>query len=195
LNTFLLKEGTTFEINEQIIKGIKNNDRKVILKLYEATFNLLMSVAVRYHNQREEQMEIVNSTFLKVIDKIVQYEVGTNFYSWTKRIAHHTVIDHFRSNKRYKEMFSHQIDDEGSYIEPTTNDKHTFSEQERIELVLSHLPPATRISFNLFAIDGYSYKEIAEQLDVGYETVKWHVKEARKRLKKLLKEDTLEIER
>lgn len=183
------------EVNEQIIKGIEKNDRKVILQLYDATFNLLMSVAVRYHNQREEQMEIVNSTFMKVIDKISQYEVGTNFYAWTKRIAHHTVIDHFRSNKPYKEMFSHQIDDDDSYIEPSANDEHTFSQQEQIELVLSHLPPATRISFNLFAIDGYSYKEIAKELDVGYETVKWHVKEARKRLKKLLKEDTLEIER
>ena len=62
-------------------------------------------------------------------------------------------------------------------------------------MVLSHLPPATRVSFNLFAIDGYSYKEIAKALDVGYETVKWHVKEARKRLKNILKEDTLEFER
>lgn len=182
------------KINDEIIKGVKKNDRKVILRLYEATFNLLMSVAVRYHNQREEQMEIVNSTFMKVVDKIDQYEVGTNFYAWTKQIAHRTVIDYFRSMKRYKEMFSYEIDNDDFYFEPSSDDQHNFGEEEEIELVLSHLPPATRLSFNLFAIDGYSYKEIAKELDVGYETVKWHVKEARKRLKKLLKEDTLEIE-
>jgi len=183
------------EVNEKIIERVKMNDRKVILCLYDSTYSLLMSVAVRYHNQREEQMEIVNSTFMKVIDKIDQYEVGTNFYAWVKRIAHHTVIDYFRSNKRYKEMFSNQIDDEEYYLEPSTKDEHQFSQEEHIELVLSHLPPATRVSFNLFAIDGYSYKEIAKALDVGYETVKWHVKEARKRLKNILKEDTLEFER
>lgn len=183
------------EVNEEIIKSVKSNDRKVILRLYESTYNLLMSVAVRYHNQREEQMEIVNSTFMKVISKIDQYEVGTNFYAWTKRIAHHTVIDYFRSNKRYKELFTNDIDNQDVYLEPSTHDQHTFSEEEQIEQVLSHLPPATRVSFNLFAIDGYSYKEIAKELDIGYETVKWHVKEARKRLKHILKEDTLEIEK
>ncbi len=183
------------EVNEKIIKGIKKNDRKVILRLYDSSFSLLMSVAVRYHNQREEQMEIVNSTFMKVIDKIDTYEVGTNFYGWVKRIAHHTVIDHFRSHKKYKELFTYDVDDSDHYLEPSTKDDHNFSQEEQIEYVLSHLPPATRLSFNLFAIDGYSYKEIAEQLDVGYETVKWHVKEARKRLKNLLKEDTLEIEK
>ena len=183
------------EVNEQIITGVKKNDRKVILRLYEATFNLLMSVAVRYYNQREEQMEIVNSTFLKVIDKIDQYEEGTNFYAWVKKISQNTVIDHFRSNKKYKETFSNQVDNDEFFLEPTSHDTHNFSEEEQIEYILSHLPPATRVSFNLFAIDGYSYKEIAKELDVGYETVKWHVKEARKRLKKLLKEDTLEVEK
>jgi RNA polymerase sigma-70 factor (ECF subfamily) len=183
------------EINEEIITGVKKNDRKVILRLYEATYNLLMSVAVRYHSQREEQMEIVNSTFMKIIDKIDQYEIGSNFYAWTKRIAHHTVIDHFRSNKSYKQLFTNDIDNQDLYLEPSSIDIHSFSEEEQIEQVLSHLPPATRLSFNLFAIDGYSYKEIAKELDIGYETVKWHVKEARKRLKQILKEDTLEIEK
>lgn len=183
------------EINEQIIEGIKRNDRKVILEVYNASYNLLMSVAVRYFHHHEEQMEIVNGTFMKVIDKIEQYQVGTNFYAWMKTIASRTVIDHFRSSKRYKDTFSNDIDNDEHYLEPSSKDTHDFSEQEQIEFILSHLPPATRVSFNLYAIDGFSYKEIAKELNIGYETVKWHIKEARKRLKSLLKEDTLEIEK
>ncbi|MNY63341.1 RNA polymerase sigma factor [compost metagenome] len=52
-----------------------------------------------------------------------------------------------------------------------------------LQQLLDTLPPATKMVFNLYAIDGYSSKEIMEEFQISYETVKWHIKEARKRLK------------
>ena len=54
---------------------------------------------------------------------------------------------------------------------------------EGLQRVLDTLPPATKMVFNLYAIDEYSSKEIMEELQISYETVKWHIKEARKRLR------------
>jgi RNA polymerase sigma factor (sigma-70 family) len=59
-------------------------------------------------------------------------------------------------------------------------------EAEELKKMLDILAPATRLVFNLYAIDGYSAKEITEELEISYETVKWHIKEARKKLRSAL---------
>lgn len=178
------------ELNNETIQQIKKNDRKVILRLYENTFNVLMSTAVRYKSNKEDQMAIVNSAFMKIIDSIDQFKVGSNYFSWAKRIVSNTAIDDFRKNKKYQTLF--KIDaDEASDLNTGDFSPEVYKkmEAEEVQQILDQLPPATKITFNLFAIDGYSYKEIAEELNVGYETVKWHVKEARKRLKIILSEN------
>ena len=55
-----------------------------------------------------------------------------------------------------------------------------------MERILHQLPPATKLVFNMYAIDGYSSKEIEKELNIKYETVKWHIKEARKKLRVLM---------
>jgi RNA polymerase sigma-70 factor (ECF subfamily) len=102
-----------------------------------------------------------------------------------------TVIDDFRKNKSYKALFNADIDETADTVtRDFTPEAYKEMEVEEVQQILDQLPPATKITFNLFAIDGYSYKEIAEELNLGYETVKWHVKEARKRLKILLNENS-----
>ena len=101
------------------------------------------------------------------------------------------MIDDFRKNKKYKELFNAEVDETADPItRDFTPEAYKAMDAEEIQKILDHLPPATKITFNLFAIDGYSYKEIAEELNIGYETVKWHVKEARKRLKIILSENS-----
>src|SRR5690554_2744895 len=194
-------KNNVLEINKSIVKKIKKNNRKVTLDLYHYSFNLLMSIAVRYHKNEEEQMEIVNTSFMKIVVSIDQFKIGSSYFSWAKKITQNVVIDEFRKTKNYKVLF--KLTENDQYLESETN--NSFQESsfdinidafaaEEIELILSQLPPASKITFNLFAIEGYSYKEIAEELDIGYETVKWHIKESRKKLQSILKYNTLEIE-
>lgn len=170
-------------IDSEIVKKIQEHDRKVILTLYQHTFNVLMGAAVRYKNNREDQMSIVNTAFMKIISGIHNYKVGTAYFSWAKQIVSNTIIDDFRSNRNYKQLFD--VD-----AEAVNHEAVDFSEidqdieAEALQNMLNSLPPATKMVFNLYAIEGYSSKEICAQLDIGYETVKWHIKEARKRLKK-----------
>ena len=59
--------------------------------------------------------------------------------------------------------------------------------------MLNVLPPATKLVFNLYAIEGYKSKEIVEELNISYETVKWHIKQARKKLKSLIVENKISL--
>lgn len=146
-----------------------------------------MSAAVRYKNNEEDRMSIVNNSFLKVIQNIEKYKVGTAYFSWVKRIVHNEIIDEFRRNKKYQELFDFENEESGSEEEVYAEADYKV-EEESLQNMMEQLPPATKLVFNLYAIDGYTNKEICERLNISYETVKWHIKEARKRLRKLLEE-------
>jgi RNA polymerase sigma-70 factor (ECF subfamily) len=107
------------------------------------------------------------------------------FFSWIKRIITNEIIDEYRRNKKYHFLFQQDASVEStvgvtSVIEYEIND-------EFLHHILLELPEGTRAVFNLFAIDGYSHKEIGEMLGISEQTSKWHTKIARKKLKELFK--------
>ena len=179
------------EVTQEVIREIAAGDRKVILKLYHYSFNVLMGTAVRYKDHKEDQMEIVNNAFMKIVTKIESYTPGTAYFSWVKTIVQREIIDDFRKNKRYKALFkmSGETIFEGS-VEPEV---YNHIDNDELMKTLDVLPPATKLVFNLYGIEGYSSKEIMKELDISYETVKWHIKEARKRLKKLIIENKIPL--
>ena len=179
------------EVTQEVIREIAAGDRKVILKLYHYSFNVLMGMAVRYKDHKEDQMEIVNNAFMKIVTKIESYTPGTAYFSWVKTIVQREIIDDFRKNKRYKALFkmSGETIYEGS-VEPEV---YNHIDNDELMKTLDVLPPATKLVFNLYGIEGYSSKEIMKELDISYETVKWHIKEARKRLKKLIIENKIPL--
>jgi RNA polymerase sigma factor (sigma-70 family) len=172
-------------ITVEIIDLIRKGDRRTTLGLYQHTFNVLMGNAVRYKRNQEEQMEIVNNAFMKIITNIDRFEPGTAYFSWAKRIVQREIIDDFRRNKRYRELFNQDVELTRHEIDQCCEIDDNI-EAEELKKMLDILAPATRLVFNLYAIDGYSAKEITEELEISYETVKWHIKEARKKLRSAL---------
>ena len=173
------------ELNKKNIKAIKKNDRRVILQLYNFTFNKLMSVAVRYFVNEEDRVTIVNNSFMKIIDNIDKFTIGTYYFSWVNRITYNEIVNFHRKEKKYKSVFNFETYDVAinTYSDDNIEDNSWIDEAELLALVLK-LPKSTRIVFDMYAIEGgYKYKDIAECLDVSVETVKWHLKQARKSLK------------
>lgn len=179
-----------FQLNSDTVSAIKKGDRKIILELYHFTFQVLMGNAVRYTNDSESQMQIVNNAFMKIVLNIDSFQIGTAYFSWAKQIVKREIIDDFRKNKRYKELF-HYTDDYKTEALTAEPEIDASFEAEELQLLLETLPPATKMVFNLYAIDGYSTAEIMEDLNISYETVKWHIKEARKRLRAQLSTNQL----
>lgn len=173
------------KVSEALIKRLVKQDRKAQMELYRICFSLLMSVAYRYKKNEEDAAALSNDAFLKILTNIEKYNSNNPFEAWIRRIAINTAIDDYRKNKKREEMFEAADSFEG--IEKVTyNEIDNQIETDELNDMLLELPKATRVVFNLFAIDGYSHKEITEELGIGLETSKWHMKEARKRLKAVL---------
>ncbi len=161
------------------------NDRKAQLELYRLCFNILMGVARRYKKNEEEKQTLVNNAFIKIVTNLSNYKEQSNFSGWVKRIITNEVIDDFRKQKNYRELINQDYSIDNIEIEEYPIIDYRYSEQELLNM-LEQLPRATRLVFNLFAIDGLSHKEICTQLKISPETSKWHMKEARKLLKVML---------
>jgi RNA polymerase sigma-70 factor (ECF subfamily) len=170
---------------EKLIKSVIKKKRKAQLEFYRRYFGLLMSVAYKYYNNEEDAAAIVNTAFLKIFDNLDKYNFSSPIEAWMRRITINHIIDEFRKNKKYSETFV-DTKEESYSSESNLNEIETDIEDEVVASILEQLPNATKNVFCLYAIDGFSHKEITELLNISYETSKWHVKEARKRLRELL---------
>ena len=184
-------------IDKKLIKAIKKNDRKTIFSLYNFSFNKMMSIVVRYYNNQEDRITIVNNCFLKILKNIDQFKLDTSYFSWISRIVHNEIIDTYRKAKKHKNIFElenfNNIDTFSDYKEEDNDSE--YSEQYLLDLI-NELPEASKIVFNLYAIEGgYTYKELANLLDISTETVKWHLKNARFILRNKLKQKEIELTR
>ena len=170
------------KLTNEDIQRIRQQDERFLQKLYKDVFPIMMSVAVRFMNNREEQLTAVHNTFLKMIRSIDQFRCNSSFEAWIVRILRNELIDEFRRNNKQSAIkFSElkdDIQDHNFQIDQLENTPPT-----QLLQLLNELPPASKVVFNLYAIDEYSIKQISEALEISIETVKWHLKTSRKTLR------------
>lgn len=168
------------QVDSSFLKRIQKGDEGAVLALYDACFSPLMNVVARYKNNREDQVSLVNNAFLKAVKHIADFQLGSSFISWVKVILKNEITDDFRRNKRHYSII--QLTEQKELSEDTHFDENHDIQVEKIKVtaVLSTLPPATRTVFNLFLWEDMRPSEIAEELTISIETVRWHIKTARK---------------
>ena len=159
-------------------------NRKAQLELYKLSYPILIAVARRYRKNHGDHLALVNNAFIKIIQNLDNYQEG-KFFSWVKRIITNEIIDDYRRNKKYTHLFSQDVDVELSQLSPAEVEYEI--NDSFLQSIVEKLPESTKIVFNLFAIDGFSHKEIGGMLGISEQTSKWHTKIARKKLKELLK--------
>jgi RNA polymerase sigma factor (sigma-70 family) len=171
-------------ISESTIEGCLKEDRKAQKRVYETYFPLMLAIVRRYIKDEEEALDVLNQGFIKIFKKIEQYHVGNSFEGWCKRIIINTALDHLRSNKRYKDVFSFEA------IMPTYqvyNDGLNNMSMQELMTIIDSVSPVSKVVFNMFVIDGYSHKEISQNLNISVGTSKWHLSSARKQIQANLK--------
>lgn len=167
---------------KKLIEGCKKQDRKCQNALYKKYFPLLTSIALRYYENKDEALAGLNFGFLKVLQNMDKYDDTFAFATWVRRILVNHFIDEFRKNNQY--VSSIHLSSFEEYDEPVEyGEMDAYMEEEELRFMLQSLPKVTAKVFNMYAIDGYKHKEIAELLKISDGTSKWHVSEARKRLK------------
>ncbi|HNW97820.1 MAG TPA: RNA polymerase sigma factor [Bacteroidales bacterium] len=171
-------------INTEIIEACKKNERSAQKFVYEKFFSRFYAVCVRYIKDREEALEVLNDGFINMFKNIEQYKCDGSFEGWARRIIVNKAIDYIRSNKKYKEVFKY-IDDYKDVPVKIEIEEDMFDINELYDMV-HNLPNIYRMVFNLYAIDGFSHKEIAERIGVSEGTSRWYLSESRKMLKEKL---------
>jgi len=166
----------------ELIEGCRAGHRLAQKHLYKRFYGQMLGICMRYTRNKEEAVEVLNDSFLKVFQGIDKYNGSGALGGWIAKIVFYTAIDYVRKHTSYKKI----IDLESTYeseIESDVLDR--LSAQELMGLV-QKVTPASQSVFSLYAIEGYSHKEAAEMLGISVGTSKWHLANARKELKSML---------
>jgi RNA polymerase sigma factor (sigma-70 family) len=167
---------------QELITGCKNNNRHFQETLYRQFFPTMMSMCMRHTNgNKDEAMEIFNIGMLKVFQNLGKFEGKGSFEGWIRRIIYHAVVDFFKEKNKHTHFLIFEEKDEKIVSSGLQN-----CYVEDIMSLVGMLPPTTQKVFKLYALEGYSHKEIGEQLNISDGTSKWHLSTAREKLKNLL---------
>lgn len=178
-------------IQPNLIKDCIRRDRRAEYELYKTLYRYLMSICYRYTHQKELAEEMLNIGYLKILNNLEKYDSDLPFKAWVRRIMVNTLIDEYRKNKNLKSKISYVEEYYDTEEYSDTNSALKKLNAKEILAMIEKLPKASAQVFNLFAIDGYSHKEIAEMLEISEGTSKWHLNYARQKLKEMIGETVL----
>lgn len=165
-----------------LIQGCKNKDRESQRLLYQHYYSYALSICVRYSRNMAEAKEVVNDGFMKVFDKINQYQQDAPFKGWLRKIMINASIDQYRKELKHQHHSSIELAASSSVqAEAITR----LSHEELMQLV-QQLSPAYRTVFNLYVIDGYTHEEIGKLIGISSGTSKSNLMKARENLRGML---------
>ena len=166
----------------QLIKGCVENDVHCQKVLYEKYAPKMMGVSLRYCNSKMEAEDVLQDAFMKIFDKIHSFKGEGSFEGWIRKIVVFTALK--SNDKRVRKFEPGNIDN----VQEQSLDAKAISNMETANLlsILQELPEGYRTVFNLYAIEGYSHKEIGNILGVTDVTSRTQYSRAKQHLIKLL---------
>jgi RNA polymerase sigma factor (sigma-70 family) len=174
-----------FEL-EKVISDCMKNKRQAQVLLYNQYAPSLLGVCSRYVADKSEAEDILQESFLKIFKNITEYSGKGHFENWMRKIVVNTAITHFhREKKHYYHEEIEEINTNEILLEVSPENE---IETEELYNLLKTMPEGYKMIFNLYAIEGYKHKEIAEKLNIEESTSKtqylraknWIIKEMKK---------------
>lgn len=170
---------------EQLITGCRKGDRLAQKELYEKFSRKMMGVCLRYANDRETARDLLQDGFVKVYTNIDSYSGMGSFEGWMRRVFVNCALEHLRKNDVLRE--ASDLENMVELIEPEASVMDRLSAQE-LMAIIQKLPPGFKAVFNLFAIEGYTHKEIGEMLNITESTSRSQYTRARQLLQRTIKD-------
>lgn len=167
---------------KDLIQACINKERWAQKQLYEDNYSRMMGVCLRYSNNREDALDILHEGFIKVFRNIAKYQPGTSINAWMRRIMVNTAIDFYRKSirRRTEDL------DQAYQVSADLPDAVSNCTEKDILAAIQTLSPAYRAVFNLYVIEGFSHREIADQLGITESTSRSNLVKARIKLKAIL---------
>lgn len=167
---------------KNIIKGCLTGNRRDQELLYRRHAAKLYAVCLQYSGNDEEARDILQEGFIKIFENLINYKYEGSFEGWMRRIVVNTALEKYRSKHSL-----YRVDDIDLIPEPEADpDNEDYTGIEAVDLlgIIRELPPKYRMVFNLYAIEGYSHKEIGQMANISEGTSKSNLSRAREILKK-----------
>lgn len=138
---------------------------------------------MKYTKDEDKALLILNDGFLKVFQKIGTFRSEGSFEGWIRRLIYHTLADFYKKENSYIRFIQFELPDEKQNSQPAPSDPLEF---EDLIGLLDKIPERSSAVFRLFAIEGYSHEEISQMMNISTGTSKWHLSNARERLRNLI---------
>jgi RNA polymerase sigma-70 factor (ECF subfamily) len=162
---------------KKIIKGCLAGNRRDQELLYRRYSAKLYAVCLQYSGNEEEARDILQEGFIKIFENLQHYKHEGSFEGWMRRITVNTALEKFRSRHNL-----YRVDDIDTITETDAdphNDDYTGLEADDLLAIIRELPTKYKMVFNLFAIEGYSHKEISKMINISEGTSKSNLSRAR----------------
>jgi len=162
---------------KNIIKGCLAGNRRDQELLYRRHAAKLYAVCLQYSGNDEEARDILQEGFIKIFENLGHYKNEGSFEGWMRRIVVNTALEKYRSKYSL-----YRVDDIDAIQEPDAspqNEDYSGLEAGDLLDIIRELPPKYRMVFNLYAIEGYSHKEISQMISISEGTSKSNLSRAR----------------
>ena len=174
-------------LEPSVIEGCIKKKRKSQYVLYQHFASPMLSLCMRYCRNRQEAEDIVQEGFIKIFQKIGTFRQSGSLEGWVRRIMINQAINHIKARKLiFKDTDPYTL---GSRVpdEVPEEQEQRFTSED-LQQAVHELPPGYKVVFNLYIFEGYSHKEIANELDISENTSKSQLSRARNYLRNVLME-------
>lgn len=171
-------------IGQEIIQGCIRKNSAAQEAFYNELSPKMMAICYRFAHHREDAEDMLQEGFIKVLTQIHTFENKGPVEAWVRRIIVYTCINYLKKHKKLEDVVDLSYASEISgYNE---NEVTTALQGKQIMECIRILPIGYRTVFNLFALEGYSHKEIADMLNIGESTSRSQYTRAKSMLENIL---------
>ena len=170
---------------EQLVPACRSGDRKAQKRLFDALAPKMMVLCLRYVGERATAEDVLQDGFVSLFSRLDSYSGAGSFEGWARRIFVNTALMHLRETDALK--LSDDIGEARSLSTEEATPVQKIGYRELMALI-GRLPADARTIFNMYVIEGYSHKEIAQTLGLNEATSRSKLQRARLRLQEMIKE-------
>jgi len=180
------KNDESGSIDWELVQRCRKGERKAQYELYQLYKDRVFNIAYRMANSQQDAEDITQMAFVRVFQKIDSFRGDSAFSSWVYRLTVNICINHFRREKRKKELVVHELSELATNLKILKTNEQTSKMKPFLEKAIRALPAGYRMIFVLYDIEGYKHEEIAEMMNISEGTSKSQLHKARKELKQYL---------
>jgi len=168
---------------KQLIDNCLQGDRNAQRTLYELYSGKMMGLCLRYCRDKETAKDLLHDGFVKIYTHLEKFEGKGSFEGWIRRIMVNTALEYLR--KKNDEGYSQDIEEAFTL---TSDDHGAMEKMQADELLklIQQLPDAYRMTFNLFVIEGFSHREIAESMNITESSSRVYLTRAKQMIQQML---------